>query len=115
MGASADAAEEHRAASAVLPMLRREFHAKSLDESLAERRQCLGWGGAGFLDRGDAPAADGDDQRDDPPDGALLDGRLDGAIIKGEEYDETTIGCQPSACVRATAAAKELSSAHRQI
>jgi two-component sensor histidine kinase len=30
MGAGVEAAEEHRAASAVLPMLQKEFHAKSL-------------------------------------------------------------------------------------
>jgi hypothetical protein len=59
-----------------------------LDEFLAERRQCLGWGGAGSLDRGDAPAADSYDQRDDPTDGALLERSLGAAVIEGEEQDE---------------------------
>jgi hypothetical protein len=40
----------------------REFHLESLNESLAERRQFLGWRYARILDGGNAPAADRDDQ-----------------------------------------------------
>jgi hypothetical protein len=46
----------------VLLRLGREFHVESLDESLAERRQFLGWRYARVLDGGDAPAADRHDQ-----------------------------------------------------
>jgi hypothetical protein len=86
-----------------------------LDESRAERRQCLGWHGARLLDGGDAPAADGDDQRDDPTDDALLDRRLGEAIIQREEQDEATIGVPTERMPAAAAAAENLSSAHRQI
>ena len=75
-------------------MLGREFHAESLDESLAERRQFLDWRCARLLDGGDAPAADGDDQRDDPSDGALLDRRLGAAVIRREEQNEAPLRYQ---------------------
>jgi hypothetical protein len=74
-------------------MLWREFHAKSLDKSLAERHQRLGWRGAGFLDGGDAPAADSDDQRVDPTDGTVLDRGMGAADIEREEQDEAALGC----------------------
>ena len=40
------------------------------------------WRCARLLDGRDAPAADGDDQRDDPSDGALLDRGLGAAVIR---------------------------------
>jgi hypothetical protein len=72
----------------------REFHAQSLDESLAQRRQCLGRRGTRFLDGGDTPAANSIAQRDDPANGALLGRGLAAAGIQREKQDQAALGWQ---------------------